>query len=156
VDERIRHPVKVPVPYIDRRRSGVAPGGQAEFIFRRMFEEAFTPPMLADLLPLARSWRPDLLVHENGELASPLVGAILRVPSVTHAFGGAIPASFLVAYVHRHLPQPTQSAAAHIWRIQGRRVLGRRSFDRHDIAIVMTLVAGSARLFHMVPKVMLS
>jgi UDP:flavonoid glycosyltransferase YjiC (YdhE family) len=74
-----------------------SPGGQAEFIFPRMFGEAFTPPMLADLLPLARSWRPDLLVHENGELASPLVGAILRVPSVTHAFGGAIPASFLVA-----------------------------------------------------------
>jgi UDP:flavonoid glycosyltransferase YjiC (YdhE family) len=73
------------------------PEGQAEFIFPRMFGEAFTPPMLADLLPLARSWRPDLLVHENGELASPLVGAILRVPSVTHAFGGAIPASFLVA-----------------------------------------------------------
>jgi UDP:flavonoid glycosyltransferase YjiC (YdhE family) len=74
-----------------------SPEGQAEFIFPRMFGEAFTPPMLADLLPLARSWRPDLLVHENGELASPLVGAILRIPSVTHAYGGAIPASFLVA-----------------------------------------------------------
>jgi hypothetical protein len=74
-----------------------SPQGQAEFIFPRMFGEAFTPPMLAELLPLARSWRPDLLVHENGELASPLVGAILGIPSVTHAFGGAIPASFLVA-----------------------------------------------------------
>lgn len=75
----------------------VSPRDQAEFIFPRMFGEAFTPPMVADLLPLARRWRPDILVHENGELASPLVGAILGVPSITHAYGGAIPASFLVA-----------------------------------------------------------
>ena len=40
-------------------------------------------------------WRPDLLVHENGELASPLVGAVLGVPSLTHAFGGPVPARHL-------------------------------------------------------------
>lgn len=74
-----------------------SPQGQAQFIFPRMFGEAFAPPMLADLLPLAQHYRPDILIHENGELASPLVGAVLGIPSITHAFGGAVPASFLVA-----------------------------------------------------------
>jgi UDP:flavonoid glycosyltransferase YjiC (YdhE family) len=89
-----------------------SPQRQAEFIFPRMFGEAFTPPMLTDLLPLARSWRPHLLVHENGELASPLVGAILGIPSVTHAFGGAIPAPFLVAAGDRLEPLWAQHAQA--------------------------------------------
>jgi UDP:flavonoid glycosyltransferase YjiC (YdhE family) len=73
----------------------LAPEARAGFLYPRMFGEAFTPPMLADLLPLARRWRPDLLIHEQGELASPLVGAVLGVPSVVHAFGGAVPASFV-------------------------------------------------------------
>lgn len=74
----------------------VAPPDRAAFVFPRMFGEMFTPPMVADLLALATQWRPDLLIHEHGELASPLVGAVLDRPSVTHAFGGAIPAALLV------------------------------------------------------------
>lgn len=87
---------------LHRRRRGVLdraeevpPPERAAFVFPRMFGAAFTRPMLEDLLPLARGWRPDLLIHENGELASPVVGAVLGVPSVTHAFGGAVPAPFL-------------------------------------------------------------
>lgn len=68
---------------------------RAPYVFPRMFGEAFAPAMAADLLPLAREWRPDLMIHENGELASPLVGAVLGVPSLTHAFGGAVPAQLL-------------------------------------------------------------
>lgn len=64
-------------------------------MFPRLFGETFAPPMTADLLPLATQWRPDLLIHEHGELASPLVGAVLGLPSVTHAFGGAIPAEIV-------------------------------------------------------------
>jgi UDP:flavonoid glycosyltransferase YjiC (YdhE family) len=64
-------------------------------MYPRLFGETLTPPMAADLLPLATRWRPDLMVHEHGELASPLVGAVLQVPSVTHAFGGGIPPSML-------------------------------------------------------------
>lgn len=74
---------------------GVRPEQLAEYMYPRLFGAGLTPPMVADLLPLARRWRPDLLVHENGELATPLVGALLGVPSVTHAFGGAVPAAFL-------------------------------------------------------------
>jgi UDP:flavonoid glycosyltransferase YjiC (YdhE family) len=67
------------------------PPDRAAYVFPRMFGAALAPPMAADLLPLARKWLPDLMVHEHGELASPLVGAVLGVPSLTHAFGGAVP-----------------------------------------------------------------
>lgn len=73
----------------------VPPPQRAAFVFPRMFGAALTPPMLEDLLPTAEQWRPDLMVHENGELASPIVGAVLGVPSITHAFGGAIPPALL-------------------------------------------------------------
>jgi UDP:flavonoid glycosyltransferase YjiC (YdhE family) len=68
---------------------------RAAFVFPRMFGEGLMPPMVADLLPLARGWRPDLMVHEQGELAGPLVAALLDVPCVTHSFGGAVPAPFV-------------------------------------------------------------
>lgn len=72
------------------------PGAQrAAFMFPSMFGATLTPPMAADLLAVAGGWRPDLLVHEHGELASPLVGAVLGIPSVTHSFGGAVPPAFL-------------------------------------------------------------
>lgn len=74
----------------------VPPPERAAYVFPRMFGEALAPPMARDLVPLAREFTPDLLIHEHGELASPLVGAVLGVPSLTHAFGGAIPAAFLV------------------------------------------------------------
>lgn len=75
--------------------ASVAPEQRASFVFPHMFGETFTPPMAADLLPFARGWRPDLIVHEQGELAAPLVGEVLGVPTMTHAFGGAVPASFI-------------------------------------------------------------
>ncbi len=77
------------------RVASVSPRERAAFMYPRLFGETLTPPMAADLLPLATSWQPDLMVHEHGELASPLVGAVLQVPSVTHAFGGGIPPSML-------------------------------------------------------------
>jgi UDP:flavonoid glycosyltransferase YjiC (YdhE family) len=75
----------------------VDPAGRGVFVFPRMFGAALTPPMVADLVEIARRWRPDLLVHENAELAAPLVGAACAVPSLTHAFGGAVPAGALAA-----------------------------------------------------------
>ena len=64
-------------------------------MFPTMFGETLSPPMAADLLPLARDFQPDLLVHEQGELASPLVADVLGVSSLTHSFGGAVPAAFV-------------------------------------------------------------
>ena len=80
---------------LQARVASVSPRERAAFMYPRLFGETLTPPMAADLLPLATRWRPDLMVHEHGELASPLVGAVLQVPSVTHAFGGGIPPSML-------------------------------------------------------------
>jgi UDP:flavonoid glycosyltransferase YjiC (YdhE family) len=75
--------------------AGVAPPDRASVAFPTMFGEWVTPSTVRDLLPLARDWRPDLLVHEHAELAAPLVAAVLGVVSVTHSFGGAVPAAFL-------------------------------------------------------------
>jgi UDP:flavonoid glycosyltransferase YjiC (YdhE family) len=80
---------------LQARVASVSPRERAAFMYPRLFGETLTPPMAADLLPLATRWRPDLMVHEHGELASPLVGRVLQVPSVTHAFGGGIPPSML-------------------------------------------------------------
>jgi UDP:flavonoid glycosyltransferase YjiC (YdhE family) len=84
--------------------AAIAPPARAAYVFPRMFGEALAPPMAADLLPAARNWGPDLLVHENGELASPMVGAVLGVPSVTHAFGGPVPAAHLAEAGERLAP----------------------------------------------------
>jgi UDP:flavonoid glycosyltransferase YjiC (YdhE family) len=79
-------------------RAGLAgrrPEDRAAFAFPHMFGAWATPAMVGDLLGLARAWQPDLMVHENAELAAPLVGAVLGIRTVTHAFGGAVPPSFL-------------------------------------------------------------
>ena len=75
-----------------------------------MFGEALTPPMARDLLDIARDWGPDLLVHEHAELAAPLVGAVLGVPSVTHSFGTAVPVAIL---------DDTAARLAPLWREHG-------------------------------------
>jgi UDP:flavonoid glycosyltransferase YjiC (YdhE family) len=92
------------------RAEDVDPAGRAAFVFPRMFGEALTPPMVSDLLQLAREWRPDLLVHEQAELAAPLVGALLEVPSVTHSFGTAMPVGIL---------DDTRQRLAGLWRAHG-------------------------------------
>jgi UDP:flavonoid glycosyltransferase YjiC (YdhE family) len=66
----------------------------AAFVFPNMFGGA-APAMAADLLAIARDWSPDLLVHENAELAAPLVAAVLDRPCLTHAYGGAVPREIL-------------------------------------------------------------
>lgn len=87
------------------------PGAErAAFVFPRMFGAALAPVMAADLLPTAQDWGPDLLIHENGELASPLVGAVLGVPSLTHAFGGAVPAPLLAEAGERLTPMWAEQA----------------------------------------------
>ena len=75
--------------------AGFQPEQLPRYVFPHLFGEARTPGMLHDLLPVARDWHPDLVVHENGELAAPLVAEIVGVPHVTHSFGGGIPAAIL-------------------------------------------------------------
>ncbi len=93
------------------RQAADLPGDQrAPFVFPRMFGAALAPRMAADLLPLAREWRPDLLVHEHAELAAPLVGAVCGLPSVTHSFGTAVPVPIL---------DDTRRRLAGLWEAHG-------------------------------------
>ena len=93
------------------RQAATVPGeGRAAFVFPRMFGEALTPPMVDDLVGVAETWRPDLLVHEHAELAGPLVAALSGVPSVTHSFGTAIP---------RPILDDTRERLAGLWRAHG-------------------------------------
>jgi UDP:flavonoid glycosyltransferase YjiC (YdhE family) len=74
---------------------GIPPQDIPTVVFPLLFGAARAAPMLAALLPVAREWRPDLLVHEHGELAAPLVASVLGVPHAVHAFGGGIPVAIL-------------------------------------------------------------
>lgn len=83
-----------------RNRAGTASMPKEEhaaFAFPNMFGLAATPPMLGDLLPLARTWKPDLMVHEPAELAAPLVAALTDTPLLTHSWGAPVPAPILGA-----------------------------------------------------------
>lgn len=40
-------------------------------MFHRLFGAVRAAPMLADLAPVARDWRPDVVVHDAAELAGP-------------------------------------------------------------------------------------
>jgi UDP:flavonoid glycosyltransferase YjiC (YdhE family) len=74
---------------------GIPPQDIPTVVFPLLFGVARAAPMLAALLPVAREWRPDLLVHEHGELAAPLAASVLGLPHAVHAFGGGIPATIL-------------------------------------------------------------
>ncbi|WP_433254694.1 nucleotide disphospho-sugar-binding domain-containing protein [Streptosporangium sp. CA-135522] len=43
--------------------------------------------MAAEAVPFARSWRPDLVLHEPTAFAGPLIAGILGVPAVRHLWG---------------------------------------------------------------------
>ena len=51
-----------------------------------LFTTVAVPPMVGDLLELARRWHPDLIVHEESEYAAPLVASLLGVPCITHSW----------------------------------------------------------------------
>ena len=85
-----------------REATARMPGPErAAFAFPTMFGEWSAPLMAPDLLAAAEGFRPDVLIHEPAELASPLVGAVLGIPSCTHSWGGAIPPDQLSAAGHR-------------------------------------------------------
>jgi len=82
-------------------------------MFPKLFGAIRAPRMAEDLLRAARQWGPDLLVHEQGEFAAPLVAAVLGLPSVVHAFGVVVPPE-QVAGVGREV--------APLWAAHGREV----------------------------------
>ncbi len=77
--------------------AALPPAQVPEHMGPKLFGEIAAPIMLLELLPLARAFEPDLLVHDTSEFAAPIVAALLRVPAVTHAFGALIPAHRMAA-----------------------------------------------------------
>lgn len=48
-----------------------------------LFMEAEPRSLRDNLLPLAREWQPDLLVHEEAEFGGPIVATLLNIPAIT-------------------------------------------------------------------------
>jgi UDP:flavonoid glycosyltransferase YjiC (YdhE family) len=62
-----------------------------EALFGKLFGALATPPFLEALEPIARDWRPDLVVADAAEFAGHIVAAMLGIPSVTKGFGPLLP-----------------------------------------------------------------
>lgn len=72
------------------------PEARRAHIFPKMFGAIGAGPMLADLTPIVREWRPDLLIHEAGELAGAVAASAAGIPHVTHGFGSLLPKQLMV------------------------------------------------------------
>jgi UDP:flavonoid glycosyltransferase YjiC (YdhE family) len=76
----------------------------------RMWVEIMAPATLAGLLPIIDVWRPDLMLHDEGEYGAPIAAAIANIPLVTHGFGSPLrPASELTEL--EELARPVWAAA---------------------------------------------
>jgi UDP:flavonoid glycosyltransferase YjiC (YdhE family) len=67
------------------------PPRRPEYVFPRLFGSVRAAPMLADLVPVARSFAPSLVVHDAGDFAGPIAAAVVGVRSVVHSFGALLP-----------------------------------------------------------------
>lgn len=54
-----------------------------------VFTTASVPALIEELVGLARDWQPDLVLHEEGEYAAPLLARLLGVPCVTQSWSSA-------------------------------------------------------------------
>ena len=62
-----------------------------DVMFGKIFGAIAAPQILAELVRVALTWRPDLVVAEAAEFAGHIVAAELGVPSVTKGFGALLP-----------------------------------------------------------------
>jgi UDP:flavonoid glycosyltransferase YjiC (YdhE family) len=83
-------------PYRDEIRQLPVPE-RRKHAYTNRFGRLDAPARLDDLFVQARAWRPDLMVHESSELATPVVAEALGLPSVNHSFGRIIPRSAMEA-----------------------------------------------------------
>lgn len=78
-------------PYRKRLFAEIPPLERRPFAFRTLFGLVQAPGRLDGLRAAASEWRPDLIVHESGDLAAPIVAALLDIRSAQHAFGRLVP-----------------------------------------------------------------
>ena len=75
----------------------VPPPERSDFMFPRLFGAVRAEAMLADLVPVARDYSPDLLVCDAAEFAGPIAAAVVSAPNITLSFGGTLPAPRVAA-----------------------------------------------------------
>jgi hypothetical protein len=69
-----------------------------------IFGELLPPVMLDDLLPVVRSWRPALVVHDSMDFAGPMAAAAVDAVHVAHSFGPLSPQHRIVSISDRVRP----------------------------------------------------
>lgn len=74
------------LPIVELRARALARDLSGPDLPRHLFTSIAGPPMVDALLPLVDDWQPDLLLHEEGEYAAPLVAALRDLPCVTHSW----------------------------------------------------------------------
>jgi UDP:flavonoid glycosyltransferase YjiC (YdhE family) len=74
------------------RPADLNPGNSVAFAYGVLFPTVHAARMLPDLLSAVDAIRPDLLVSDSGELATPLVGALRGLPWAHHSYGILRPA----------------------------------------------------------------
>jgi UDP:flavonoid glycosyltransferase YjiC (YdhE family) len=74
-----------------RRLATLSREERTDYLFSWMFCELLAPPMLRDLLPVVRGWRPHLVVHDQYEFAGPIAAAAIGAAHVTHSLGPLTP-----------------------------------------------------------------
>ena len=67
------------------------------FMFPRLFGTVAAHATLPDLLAVAHTFLPDVIVHVAGTCAAPIVAAILRVPNVCQGYGALVPSERVAA-----------------------------------------------------------
>jgi UDP:flavonoid glycosyltransferase YjiC (YdhE family) len=85
----------------DARRAAFAPRMAATMalpprqrrgmFFAGFFADIAAPAMRVDLIPIFEEFKPDIVIHERGELASGPLAVARGIPHVTVAFSGALP-----------------------------------------------------------------
>lgn len=81
--------------------------------------EASARARIADLVPRCAAWRPDWIVHEETELAGPVVAAGIGARPIVHGLGPMPPArlgAWIVAALERLAPGATAADVVDAWR----------------------------------------
>lgn len=83
---RLRYPQAHALPPGERRFEEFVP---------RMLAGVAAPARLADMVSVLRDWKPDVLLHDEAELAGPLAAAVVGIPHAAHSVGVVRPAAML-------------------------------------------------------------
>ena len=92
------------------------------FMFRELFVNIELEPRADDLMEIAGTWKPDVIVHEVAEFAGPLVATAFGIPYADHAFGPAVQLDVI---------RVAGEAAAPHWRAHGLEPDALAGFYRH-------------------------